>query len=123
MYENILIYGANGYTAELIADLARKDGAKPILAGRSPDKIRPLAEKSGFAHRAFSLDDPASIDKGLEGVVAVLNCAGPFSRTAKPSVASFASMSMRLRSVWNTNRGDHSTELAEWMWRTTAFGS
>ena len=31
-------------------------------------------------------------------------------------------MSSRLRSVWNTNSGDHSTEEAEWMWRATAAG-
>ncbi len=83
MHENILIYGANGYTAELITELAKQEGAKPILAGRSPDKIAPLAQRAGLVHRAFSLDDPAAVAKGLEGIAAVLNCAGPFSRTAK----------------------------------------
>ncbi len=83
MHENILIYGANGYTAELITELAKVEGAKPILAGRSLDKIVPLAQRAGFAHRAFSLDDPAAVAKGLDGIAVVLNCAGPFSRTAK----------------------------------------
>ena len=37
MSNTILIYGANGYTAELITELAKQEGAKPILAGRSSD--------------------------------------------------------------------------------------
>ena len=35
-------------------------------------------------YRVFSLDDPAALGAGLDGVAAVLNCAGPFSRTARP---------------------------------------
>ncbi len=83
MSGKILIYGANGYTAELIIELAKNEGAKPILAGRSLDKIVPLAQRAGCEHRAFGLEDPAALAKGLEGVGVVLNCAGPFSRTAK----------------------------------------
>jgi len=83
MASTILIYGANGYTAELITELALKEGAKPILAGRSAEKIKPIAEKAGLESRAFSLDDPATVDKGLAGVGVVLHCAGPFARTAK----------------------------------------
>ena len=30
-----LIYGANGYTGQLITHLAVKEGLKPILAGRN----------------------------------------------------------------------------------------
>lgn len=84
MSSDILIYGANGYTAELITRLAIVEGASTVLAGRSESKIRPLAEKSGFAYRTFGLDDPQEVDTGLEGISVVLHCAGPFSRTAKP---------------------------------------
>ena len=83
MAGRILIYGANGYTAELIVELALKEGAKPILAGRSPEKIKPIADRAGLECRAFSLDDPAAVDKGLAGIGVVLHCAGPFSRTAR----------------------------------------
>jgi short subunit dehydrogenase-like uncharacterized protein len=84
LYDNVLIYGANGYTAELIAELAIAAGAKPILAGRSADKIAPLAARYGLPMRIFPLDDPNSIASNLAGVAAVINCAGPFSRTAMP---------------------------------------
>ena len=39
-----MIYGANGYTGELIAREAVRRGMRPILAGRSASAIVPLAE-------------------------------------------------------------------------------
>lgn len=81
---NFLLYGANGYTGELITRLCDERGVKPILAGRDKNKIEPLAKKFGFDWRAFSLEDSNSIDEGLKDCMAVLHCAGPFTRTAKP---------------------------------------
>jgi short subunit dehydrogenase-like uncharacterized protein len=76
-----LLYGANGYTGELIAREAVRRGERPILAGRSAEKIEPLARELGCDWRAFDLD---RID--LSGVQAVMHCAGPFSRTSAPMV-------------------------------------
>jgi short subunit dehydrogenase-like uncharacterized protein len=76
-----MIYGANGYTGQLIAELARERGERPILAGRSADKVRPLADRLGFPWRAFDLDHPDLHDARL-----VLHCAGPFSATSRPMV-------------------------------------
>jgi short subunit dehydrogenase-like uncharacterized protein len=84
MSANYLIYGANGYTGALTARLALEAGHRPLLAGRSAEKVRPLAEKLGLEARVFGLDDAAAVDRGLGGVAAVLHCAGPFSRTARP---------------------------------------
>lgn len=81
---SLLIYGANGYTGELIARRAADRGLAAILAGRRAEALAPLAAELRRPLRAFALDQPASIDAGLEGVTAVLNCAGPFSRTAAP---------------------------------------
>jgi short subunit dehydrogenase-like uncharacterized protein len=82
----LLIYGANGYTGELIARRAAKLklGLEVILAGRRGDAVRALGAELGFEHRAFGLDDTTRLASGLSGVKAVLNCAGPFSRTALP---------------------------------------
>src|SRR3990172_655644 len=79
-----LIYGANGYTGELIAREAVVRGQRPILAGRSAAAVRALAQELGLESRAFGLDDPAALDAGLRDSRLVLNCAGPFSRTAEP---------------------------------------
>lgn len=79
-----LLYGANGYTAQLMLPLLSKYGLKPILAGRSASKIEPLAKEWGFEYRIFDLTKPGEVDHGLEGCAAVLHCAGPFSATARP---------------------------------------
>lgn len=81
-----LIYGANGYTGELIAREAVERGMRPILAGRSKEKIEPLARELGFEFRTFSLDDVAQLNRGLEGIKLVLHCAGPFSKTSAPMI-------------------------------------
>jgi short subunit dehydrogenase-like uncharacterized protein len=79
--ESFIIYGANGYTGELIAREAVRRGLKPVIAGRSADKLAPLAKELGLEARAFSLDKPQ-----LDGVDAVLHCAGPFVHTSAPMV-------------------------------------
>jgi short subunit dehydrogenase-like uncharacterized protein len=81
--QNILIYGANGYTAELITDLAVKDGGSPILAGRSAGKIQALAKHCALRWRSFDLQNSTAVADNLSDVAVVLNCAGPFTRTAK----------------------------------------
>ncbi|HRF42073.1 MAG TPA: hypothetical protein PK198_24945, partial [Saprospiraceae bacterium] len=40
-----LLYGATGYTGQLIAEYAAGFGLQPILAGRSADKLRAMAEQ------------------------------------------------------------------------------
>jgi hypothetical protein len=79
-----MIYGANGYTGELIAREAKKRGLTPILAGRSASKVELLSRELGLERRSFGLEGPAEVDAGLEGVGLVLHCAGPFSQTALP---------------------------------------
>lgn len=79
-----MIYGANGYTGELIAREAVRCGLKPHLAGRSAGPVEALANALGLPWRAFDLDDPASVRRGLEGMGLVFNSAGPFSATCAP---------------------------------------
>lgn len=81
-----LVYGAYGYTGNLIARLAAKKGLRPILAGRSREPLERLASELGMTSRAFGLDDAAALDAGLAGIDVVIHCAGPFSRTSKPMV-------------------------------------
>jgi short subunit dehydrogenase-like uncharacterized protein len=78
-----LIYGANGYTGALIARMAVARGHRPVLAGRSAAPLQALAGELGLPARVFALDDQAALERGLEGVTAVLHCAGPFEHTAK----------------------------------------
>lgn len=87
MLSNFLLYGANGYTGTLIAQLAVERGLQPILAGRNAEKLEPLATELGLEYRAFKLEDEAAVDEALADVAVVLHCAGPFSQTSLPMVA------------------------------------
>jgi len=84
--KNFLIYGANGYTGELIAREAAKRGLQPILSGRSQNKVEPLAKELNLTCRTFSLEDKKSLEYTLKEVDFVIHCAGPFSLTSKPMV-------------------------------------
>ena len=86
MSNNFLIYGANGYTGELITRYAVERGLMPIIAGRKEAAIKTLAERHGLDYRVFSLDDTAKLDAALNEVEMVLHCAGPFSITSRPMV-------------------------------------
>jgi len=79
-----LIYGAYGYTGDLIAREAVRRGQRPVLAGRNAEAVRALAAELALEHRAFALDDARAVDEALSGMKAVLHCAGPFVRTSKP---------------------------------------
>ncbi|MBA8927343.1 saccharopine dehydrogenase (NAD+, L-lysine-forming) [Kutzneria viridogrisea] len=81
-----MVYGANGYTGELVARLAVQRGEQPLLAGRSAQKIAPLAAELGLPHRIADLTDPAGLRAALSDVDLVVHCAGPFSATARPVV-------------------------------------
>lgn len=79
-----MIYGANGYTGELIARAAAARGLSPVLAGRSAAKVSALADELGLSWRSFDLDD--EVATRLAGISVVLHCAGPFSSTSAPMI-------------------------------------
>ena len=81
-----MIYGANGYTGELIAREAQRRGLVPLLAGRSRSKLETLARDLGLSLRCFDLADADAVTQGLSGIGLVLHCAGPFSQTSAPMI-------------------------------------
>jgi short subunit dehydrogenase-like uncharacterized protein len=80
----LLIYGATGYTGRLASDRARSVGLDFEIAGRDEKKLAAASAELGVAHRVFSLDDPDSLPGHLAGCSVLLNCAGPFAKTAEP---------------------------------------
>ncbi|MBI2890450.1 MAG: saccharopine dehydrogenase NADP-binding domain-containing protein [Nitrospirae bacterium] len=81
MKGNWLIYGANGFTGEMIARRAVAKGMRPVLAGRNAQSVGKLASELGLEGRSFDLSDADAIRAGLQGCSLVLNCAGPFDHT------------------------------------------
>lgn len=82
-----MVYGAYGYTGRLVLQKALAAGCKPVVAGRDPARTESVALEFGLPHRSFDLDDTQALRRGLEGMRAVLHCAGPFSATAAPMIA------------------------------------
>ncbi|MGA1830634.1 saccharopine dehydrogenase family protein [Rhizobium wenxiniae] len=78
----LMIYGATGYTGRMAAEHAKKAGTPLVLAGRNEATLSTLSAELGVEYRVFGLDDAAAIDAGLAGTSVLLNCAGPFMRTA-----------------------------------------
>ena len=76
-----MVYGATGYTGELIVAEAVRRGMRPIVAGRSKKKVDAMAAKFGLEGRTFGVDDAAALAAGMRGVGLVLHCGGPFFRT------------------------------------------
>ena len=83
---DFLLYGANGYTGQLIARMSAEYGLKPLLAGRNEAALQQLSASLGLDYRAFSLEDTQALDNALREVPIVLHAAGPFRHTAETMI-------------------------------------
>jgi short subunit dehydrogenase-like uncharacterized protein len=81
-----MIYGANGYTGRLVVKEAVKRGHRPILAGRSEEKLWALATEWNLEMRIFDLEKPTRLAAALQDVDLVFHAAGPFQTTSKPMI-------------------------------------
>jgi len=84
---DLLVYGAYGYTGELVAQEAVDRGLDVVVAGRDRTAVERQAGRLGCEQEVVGLDEPRALDLALADVPAVLNCAGPFADTADPMVA------------------------------------
>lgn len=83
----VLIYGATGYTGRLACEYAQKIGLEFSVGARSETTVRELAPSLKVVdYYAFAVTDQNAIDTALQGKRVLLNCAGPFFRTAKPLI-------------------------------------
>jgi short subunit dehydrogenase-like uncharacterized protein len=79
----VLVYGAYGYTGELVVREAVERGVDVVVAGRNGTKTRGLGIELDVESRVF---DASEARESLEGIDVMLNCAGPFVETAEPLV-------------------------------------
>lgn len=80
----LMLYGANGYTGRLASLYAKSIGMNFIVAGRSGDKVNEFASSLNLPCRVFDVNCSHLVDSAIAGISVLLNCAGPFKRTAKP---------------------------------------
>eukprot|EP00742_Colponemidia_sp_Colp-10_P011976 GILJ01013379.1.p1 GENE.GILJ01013379.1~~GILJ01013379.1.p1 ORF type:complete len:321 (+),score=30.11 GILJ01013379.1:148-1110(+) len=86
--KTFLLYGSYGYTGTLVLNEALKRGVTPIIAGRNAAKCSAQAANDGLDFKVFDVNDTAQLDRALAdpSFKVVLNCAGPFSKTAQPMI-------------------------------------
>ncbi|KAI0904960.1 hypothetical protein F4823DRAFT_165147 [Ustulina deusta] len=80
----LMIYGATGYTGRIACQHANSLGLRVVLGGKSRDKLAELAAQLAATYLMFSVDDPEAIASALKDIEVLLNCAGPFGKTAEP---------------------------------------
>lgn len=82
MNKKWLIYGAYGYTGKLLAEEAVRKGYNPVLAGRSSEKLLPIAEELKLDYLIFNLQDEKNIIENIRDFDLILLAAGPFKYTS-----------------------------------------
>src|SRR5215207_11302762 len=81
-----MIYGATGYTGQLVAEEAVKRGHEPILAGRNRETLAPIAKRLGLKYMVFDLNDVKIVAEAIGDLDVVYHAAGPFVKTSEPMV-------------------------------------
>lgn len=81
---NFLIYGATGYTGQLIIRHAITKGLKPILGGRNEAKLQALAKKYELEYFVADINHRDQLSDLVLLADVILNCAGPFIHTYEP---------------------------------------
>ena len=84
----IVLYGATGYTGDLTARALVERGAKPVLAGRSADKLKRLAGELGGDLETATADvaNPSSVRALVEEGDVLITTVGPFIRYGEAAV-------------------------------------
>ncbi|MFF8386916.1 saccharopine dehydrogenase NADP-binding domain-containing protein [Streptomyces kanasensis] len=85
--QTVAVYGAYGHTGRFVVAELRERGFVPVLSGRDAGRLAEMASAApGTVTRPAAVDDAAALDRALDGVAAVVNCAGPFAVTAAPVI-------------------------------------
>jgi short subunit dehydrogenase-like uncharacterized protein len=83
----IVLLGASGYTGARTAEALVARGARPVLAGRNPAKLDPLAERLGGLETAVAdVTTPGSLAALLGAGDVLVTTVGPFLQLGEPAV-------------------------------------
>jgi short subunit dehydrogenase-like uncharacterized protein len=87
MASRIVVFGATGYTGRLVAERLVAAGARPVLAGRSEQRLAALAAELGGLEyaRADALRQNSVFDLVQAGDV-LISTVGPFAKWGGPAV-------------------------------------
>nr|WP_236673566.1 saccharopine dehydrogenase NADP-binding domain-containing protein [Comamonas sp. JC664] len=83
----VAVYGANGHTGRFVVTELLKRCHPVVAMGRDLARLSAAMESKEVEVRAANLDDSSALERALEGVAVIINCAGPFLDTAESVVA------------------------------------
>ena len=88
MSGRIVVFGASGYTGELVTRALVAGGRKPVLAGRSRTKLEQLGDELGVPDvvTADAGSPDGSLRKFLEPGDVLVSTVGPFLRLGEPAL-------------------------------------
>lgn len=79
----VLIYGAYGYTGQLIVHEALHKQLKPVIAGRNAEKTKEMARQYKLDHLVFDIQNQEELVRLFRPFDVIVNVAGPYKYTAK----------------------------------------
>jgi len=83
----IVLFGATGYTGQLVARALVARGAAPVLAARSQGRLEALAgELGGLRFAVADVARPATVRALVEAGDVLVSTVGPFVRWGEPAV-------------------------------------
>ena len=84
----IVLLGATGYTGRLTAEALIAHGERPVLAGRDPERLAPLAEELGDVETAVAdVEQTRSLRALVERGDVIVTTVGPFARVGSTVLA------------------------------------
>ena len=87
MAERIVVFGATGFTGDLVSRALVDRGARPVLAARNEARVRALAEELGGLEWALAdVERPDTVRALVEGGDVLVSTVGPFARWGEPAV-------------------------------------
>lgn len=87
MSARIVVFGATGYTGEQTARELVARGARPVLAGRSAERLEQLADDlGGLETRVADVGRPQTVTDLVEEGDVLLSTVGPFTQWGAPAV-------------------------------------
>lgn len=87
MTAKIVLFGATGYTGARTAEAMTRRGLRPVLAGRSPERLDTLAQRLGGLPTARAdVSDPASVRALVDQGDVLVSTVGPFARFGAAAV-------------------------------------